>query len=291
LSAQPLSWDAFTSGALGTGVMFAVFGFIGFEATAVFRAEARHPDVTIPRATYAAVLLIGGLYAVTAWALITGAGVDKAVALAGTDPQAFTPDLATTYVSDVAHDAVQVLLATSFFACVLTAHNVVARYLFTLGRQRALPARLGAVHPLHSSPYVSSVITSLVVAAGLAALTLAGLDPVTEIYAWLGGAGTLGLIVLLTMTSVAVVVHFRRSPVGTSLWKGTIAPGVAALCLGTVLVLVVRNFELLVGSRPMASFLLGLVGAAWVVGIAWGLTNRAGRPDDAPAVTGPTKTS
>ncbi len=39
--------DTLTSGAPGIGLMFAIAGFIGFEATAVFRDEARDPDRTI----------------------------------------------------------------------------------------------------------------------------------------------------------------------------------------------------------------------------------------------------
>ena len=57
--------DVFTQGTLGIAVLFALTGFIGFEATAVFRDEARDPERTIPRATYAAVLIIGGFYALT----------------------------------------------------------------------------------------------------------------------------------------------------------------------------------------------------------------------------------
>ena len=60
--------EVFTDGALGIAVLFALTGFIGFEATAVFRDEARDPERTIPRATYAAVLIIGGFYALTCWA-------------------------------------------------------------------------------------------------------------------------------------------------------------------------------------------------------------------------------
>ena len=40
--------DVFTQGTLGIAVLFALTGFIGFEATAVFRDEARDPERTIP---------------------------------------------------------------------------------------------------------------------------------------------------------------------------------------------------------------------------------------------------
>ena len=270
LTGEPFTWHGFNQGAVGTGVMFAVFGFVGFEATAVFRSEARDPDVTIPRATYLAVLLIGGVYAFTAWAVIAGTGVEKVVSLAAANPEGLAPDLMTTYVSSFAHDAMQVLLATSFFACVLTAHNVVSRYTFTLGRQGALPASFGAVHTAHRSPHVASLVTSAVVAVLLAAMALFGLDPVVQIYAWLGGAGTLGLIMLLTLTSAAVFVHFRRSARRVSLWRGTIAPAIACVSLATVLALVLNNFELLIGKRWLAYALIAVMVAAFLVGLIWG---------------------
>ena len=47
------------SGAPGLALLFALLSFIGFEATAVFRDEARDPLRTIPRATYLALILIG----------------------------------------------------------------------------------------------------------------------------------------------------------------------------------------------------------------------------------------
>lgn len=284
LSTQPLTWDAFTSGATGTGIMFAVFGFVGFETTAVFRSEAKDPDRTIPKATYIAVVLIAVIYAFSSWAMISGLGVTRAVDLAANDPEGLAPGLATRYVSQAAHDVMQVLLVTSFFACVLTAHNVVARYLFALGRQGALPVSLGSAHPAHRSPHVASLLTSGVIGALVAATAIAGLDPVIEIYAWFGGAGTLGLIVLLALTSAAIVVHFRRVGKATA-WTGTVAPALSLGALGTVLVLVVGNFELLIGSRVGANVFLAVVVAAFAGGLAWAALLRRRRPETYAALT------
>ncbi|MFB8004929.1 APC family permease [Nocardia sp. NPDC056000] len=278
LSTHPLSWDAFTSGATGTGIMFAVFGFVGFEATAVFRSEAKDPDRTIPRATYIAVVLIAVIYAFSSWAMINGLGLAHATEAAANDPQGLAPELATRYLSRAAHDVMQVLLVTSFFACVLTAHNVVARYLFALGRQGALAVSLGSVHPAHRSPYAASLLTSGVVAALLAATAIAGLEPVVQIYAWFGGAGTLGLIVLLALTSAAIVVHFRRVRTATA-WTGTVAPALALGALTTILVLVIGNFELLIGSRTGANVFLAVVAAAFAGGLAWAALLHRRRPE------------
>ena len=68
--------SAIFSGSLGIGLLFAIISYVGFEATAIFRDEARTPERTIPRATYVALILIGVFYAVTSWALISGWGDD-----------------------------------------------------------------------------------------------------------------------------------------------------------------------------------------------------------------------
>ena len=72
----------FTQGTIGIAILFALTGFIGFEATAVFRDEARDPERTIPRATYAAVILIGAFYAITVWAFVVAIGPDQVSAVA-----------------------------------------------------------------------------------------------------------------------------------------------------------------------------------------------------------------
>ena len=49
-------------------------GFIGFEATAIFRDEAHDPHRTIPRATYVALIIIGVFYTLSCWAHRVGVG-------------------------------------------------------------------------------------------------------------------------------------------------------------------------------------------------------------------------
>ena len=77
------------SGAVGIAIMFAIASFIGFEATAVFRDEARDPQRTIPRATYLALVIIGVFYAVSSWAIVSAWGDEAAVAEAGANPGTF----------------------------------------------------------------------------------------------------------------------------------------------------------------------------------------------------------
>ncbi|WP_235919452.1 APC family permease [Aureimonas psammosilenae] len=53
----------------GVALVFVVGSYIGFEATALYAEEARDPARTVPRATYAAALLIAGFYGFSTWAI------------------------------------------------------------------------------------------------------------------------------------------------------------------------------------------------------------------------------
>jgi hypothetical protein len=79
LSAAPFEPPNVLSGSPGVGLMFAMAAYIGFEATAVFRDEARDPDKTIPKATYAAVIGVGVFYTLASWALVMAWGPDGVV--------------------------------------------------------------------------------------------------------------------------------------------------------------------------------------------------------------------
>ena len=78
-STTALSPSAFFHGAPGIALIFALAGYIGFEATAVFRDEARDPARTIPRATYCALLIIGAFYAASSWLMISAWGDTEAI--------------------------------------------------------------------------------------------------------------------------------------------------------------------------------------------------------------------
>ncbi len=172
--------DVFTQGTLGIAVLFALTGFIGFEATAVFRDEARDPEHTIPRATYAAVLIIGGFYALTCWAFVVAIGPDQVTEVAQrtlSGDANMLLDTTDDTLGRVGRDIVNVLLLTSLFACVLSFHNVIARYQFVLAGRGLLPRRLGAVHSTHNSPAFSSVVQTVTAAVIVLLLALFGVDP------------------------------------------------------------------------------------------------------------------
>lgn len=270
LSVTSFTPEAVFSGPLGVAVLFALTGFIGFEATAVFRDEARDPERTIPRATYLAVLIIGIFYTLSSWAMILGDGPSNAVAvaertLAGEGNMLL--DTAQQYIGGTLRDVMQVLLITSLFACVLSFHNVIARYQFVLSRKGLLPERLGWVHPTQHSPAFSSIVQSITALVLVAVFVLAGLDPLVGVFGSMAGVATVGMVILMLTTSIAAVVFFARHPdlARGRLWKTRIIPVVAVLGLIVSMWLVVSNFTLVTGSSVAVSVVLGLIPFAVLV--------------------------
>ncbi|WP_370369981.1 APC family permease [Mycolicibacterium sp. CH28] len=266
----------FTHGTLGIAVLFALTGFIGFEATAVFRDEARDPERTIPRATYAAVIIIGAFYAITVWAFVVAIGPDQVSAVAQQTLDGngnMLLDTTGDMLGTVGRDIVNVLLLTSLFACVLSFHNVIARYQFVLAAKGLMPARLAGVHDEHESPAFSSIVQTITAAIIVAALAILGIDPLVGVFGSMAGIATVGMVVLMLTTSIAVLVFFLRERDHTSgrSWSTRVAPALAVLGLLASLWLVLSNFTLVTGgSAALSTVLAAIPFVGLVVGaVAW----------------------
>ncbi|WP_082497239.1 APC family permease [Microbacterium sp. Leaf288] len=274
--------NVFTPG-MGVGLLFAFACFVGFEATVIYGEEAKRPKVTIPRATYASILVIGVIYTVTMWALGLAYGSADVQEAATADPVEFVFAANTQFVGAWSTLIMRILVVTSLIAVLLAFHNTLSRYLFSLGRARFLSERLGHTHRRYHSPSVASVVLSIITALVLLAFVIANADPFTTIYLWLVGVGTLGVLVLQAAGAAAVIGYFvrnRRSR--TNAWTNFIAPGLGGLGLLAAIVLAVINFPLLTGvTEGPATLLPWLLVLAAIAGLIIGAArSRGGRTVD-----------
>lgn len=280
LSAAPLDPTKFFNAGTGMALLFAFGNFIGFEATALYRDEVRNPTRTIPRATYLAVILIGGFYALSAYSLVIAYGAE-APARATTEPNSMFDHAMTTYVSSSLASITLVLVATSGLASVLSVHNVVARYLQNLGADHALPVYLAGVHPIHKSPYRASAVGSIVMAALL--VLAAVLIPEQPVIQGVGsGLGTAGVLILMAIVSLAVFRHFARTgrPSGETVWHVTVAPLIATTILAAVVIFAAVRFDLLVGGAPGENlWMLAVLAAFIAAGCTVAQYMKRNRPD------------
>ena len=92
----------------------------------------------------------------------------------------------------------------------------------------------------------------------------------TQVFAWMAGTATLGVLALMALTCTAVLVFFRRARVDTRLWHTVVAPALGLLGLLICLVLTVSNFPTLIGGSPALATGIGAVLVlAFVLGTAW----------------------
>jgi len=268
----------------GVGAVFAfgVAAFVGFESGAIYSEECVRPRETVARATYTALAFTGLFYALSAWAMTVTVGAENLQSAATEAGPGLVFAALAEHWSPVVADLATVLFLTSVFAALLSFHNGVARYLFALGRERVLPSRLGKVGPTSGGPVTGSLTQSAIALVVVAVFALTRSDPLLELFTWGSGVAAVGIILLMTATSASVVGFFSQYRKDETLWQRVIAPVMATVVLGGLVVLLVVNFDALLGadpSSPLRWILPGLVIGGAVLGFVWGQVLQARRPD------------
>ncbi|MGI8517863.1 MAG: APC family permease [Acidimicrobiia bacterium] len=183
---NPIDFAAFSPSAAGipwTGVLFGLaFGllsFTGFEAGAVLAEETENPHHNIPRAIFLSVLFGGIFYVIVTYATSIGFGVQEAA-------EAW-PASAAGLVAVVPNAALGTLVlfavAASSLICGLGVHTAVARMLFAMGRERVLPAGLGALHPTWRTPHRAIIFNGILIAVLVLGLPLVVGQETTDLLA------------------------------------------------------------------------------------------------------------
>ncbi|MDI3387751.1 APC family permease [Streptomyces sp. B-S-A8] len=271
--AESFAPSAVLAGAPGVAVMFAVASMFGFEATAIYGEEARDAKKTVPRATYLSVIVVTGFFALTSWMLISAWGASKAPgaageALAGGDSSGFVFAPIAAQFGGWVNEVLPVLLATSLFAGILTFHNSANRYLFSLGRDRLLPRRLCRLNARHA-PWLAGCVQTAIALALVLPFALLGKDPVVSLFSWFSGLAVLAMMLLYLLTSLSVIVFFRRERADARRWNTLVAPALGAVGLAGAVWLILANFTTLIGGDTgTAMWLVGSVPVVLGAGVA-----------------------
>ena len=140
--------------------------------------------------------------------------------------------------------------------------------------------------PAIFAPWIASLSQSVLALSVVGIFAVVGANPLLTLFTWLTNLGALGVLLLMTVTSFAVVGYFRRYPEQElSRWASTIAPMVAGVLLLIVLVLGVANFNVLItGSteapiNTMAIVLPVILFGGGIVGLIVGTVLKSRRPD------------
>lgn len=290
------------AGTAAIGIFFAFWSWVGYETTAVYGEESKNPKRNVPLATLIAVIGLGTFYTFMSWLVVVGNGPAKAVEVsAGAAPVDLWLNLVTDNLGRFMTTIYKVLLVIGSFACAMAFHNAAARYLYAMGREGAwswLRTTLGAVNVKHGSPAVASFVQSAITLA-LCLLFLLFTDvkvadeagtlvstpelvPYVNVYGVLALIGTAMVLIVQTITSVAVIWYFwvkkvhRGNPLTT-----LVAPVVGAAGMLYALSLLWSNRKFAAGLAAdskvfqfMPYYVIGLL----VLGVGYALYVRSAKP-------------
>lgn len=223
--------------------------------------------------------MIGALYMFVSLAIVTGTGTDEVWELVAADPAAVLFALADAYVGPWFSAVINVLLLGSIFACALSFHNVVTRYLLTMGSSGLLPSYMGRVHGIHRVPSNASLVLSALTLLAIVVAAALNLDPVLQVFGPLVGILGFAVLTMMAFASISAVIYFARSGrnrPGIFVWL--IAPVVAALGLLWVLMMSLANTEIITGSQIGTVLVVVLLIALPLTGVVISLV-RADRPE------------
>lgn len=288
ITADGLVPDQLFAAGVGAALAFSIAAFMGFESGAIYNEEVKDPRRTAGIATLIAICVIALFYGFSSWAMVAGEGASNVIARS----QEFGPDLMFVFFAERAGDwfvtLANLMFITSLFAALVAFHNIVARYFFSLGRERVLPGVLARTSARSGAPVAGSLAQSALALVVILVFAVVGagsgdpLFPVLALFTWLTNMGAFGLVLLMALTSLAVLGYLRRFSGQYGVVTRVVAPGLAAVGLLILFVLIVANFNVLIGLEgdsvlswllPAVVLVPGLVGTAW----AWWL--RAERPD------------
>lgn len=157
INARNLAWTGMPpAGEVARTAVILIFAFIGIESALTPSGEVREPARTVPRALFAALVLVTLIYI---GIQIVAQGV-------------LGPELAMNTRAPLAETAKRllgsggqmlVILGTAISTLGYVAGDVLAapRGIYALGKDRLLPAAIGSVHPRYRTPHVAILIHSL----------------------------------------------------------------------------------------------------------------------------------
>ncbi|PZG19188.1 amino acid permease [Micromonospora craterilacus] len=283
-----LSWAGFDAsglavGGIGGAVAFCVAAFMGVDAPGSLVEETTDRR-SVGRATISAVVVLGGVYTLTAWAMSVAVG-PAAVADVAADPAVGLPFSVLARVGGGWVPLAEVMLVLAIVTSMLAFHSVVARYVFAMAREGVLPAGLAhaGTGTRVSAPRGGSLAQTTVAAVVVGAFALGGADPVAAMFTWLSTLGAMGLLCLLLAASAAAMtapaaVRGRRP----GLWEWRLAPALGVFGGSAVLAAMIGNVGSLLGAAPGSPYpylLPAIIVAAAVTGGLWAGHLRSTRPD------------
>ena len=228
---KPENWSPFApygwSGIMAAGgVVF--FAYIGFDAVSTTAEEAKNPARDLPIGIISSLVICTLLYLIVAGIL---SGILPVVQYKN-DAQFLNAPVG--YALAVIHkDWAAGLVSAGAVAGITSVLLVLLmsqpRIFFSMSRDGLLPAGVSKVHPRFKTPYITTIITGVIVAIA------AGLLPIQLV----GEMTSIGTLFAFVVVSLAVIILRVKRPDATRPFKvagGRVVPILGVLCCGYLMV-------------------------------------------------------
>ena len=178
----------------GAGVMF--FAYIGFDAVSTAAQEAKNPARDMPIGILGSLAICTVIYILVATVLLGIVPYDQ---LMVADPLAVGIDATgLRWLSPV----IKIAALFGLFSTMLVTLLAQTRIFYSMSRDGLLPPLFGRVHPRFRTPYLSTIMTAVIIAF------VAGLTPITV----LGQLVSIGTLLAFVLVSLGVIILRRTAP-------------------------------------------------------------------------------
>jgi amino acid transporter len=188
-------------------VVFSIFAYTGWEGVAPIAEESENPRRNVPLGIYGSIAILGILFIVCFWGLLTGWGVDD---LAGLSKSSQLPPFVLAHrFWGGAWILVLLALVNSTLAVSIACSNISSRIWFAMGRSGVLPKQFGYVHPKYKTPW-NALHLQMVFFVVVAFVVGHVLGPDT-IWFWFGFVITLSVVVIYSLANLGnFLYHWRE---------------------------------------------------------------------------------
>ncbi|MGA8705635.1 MAG: APC family permease [Steroidobacteraceae bacterium] len=206
LDAAQFRLGGMSGAGLKTGLILAIFSFVGYESASTLGEEARNPLVNIPRSVLLSAIISGLFFMLCAYVAVLGF---KALPDSLATSAAPFNELADGVGAGFFGMLISICAVISLFACTLAAVNAAARVLFSMGRHGMLHPQMGKAHDTNLTPHHAVSLSCVLVLLLPAALLLDGVG-LLDILNDLSTLSTFGFLIAYVLVSVAAPFYLRR---------------------------------------------------------------------------------
>ncbi len=190
-----------TGNGLRTGLVLAIFSFVGFESATAMGGEAQNPLKNVPRSVYLSTALSGAFFVVMSFIMVSAFK-------GGKYPDAPLLGLGTASGIPALGIICSLFAMVSLFACALACATAVSRIVMAMGRDGLLHVSMGATHAKNETPHIAaaSAILMFIVPSIMSARGIA----MSDVYGLNGTIATYGFLVAYICIAVGAIVFLAR---------------------------------------------------------------------------------